>query len=75
MLFTGKAFRNRCRSGPLFTDGTFHNLGIGWDPATQTFTDEGRHLVTQAKLFARAGDADRGAFKTPTLRDITRRAP
>jgi cytochrome c peroxidase len=75
VLFTGKALCNRCHNGPLFTDGTFHNLGIGWDPATQTFTDEGRHLVTQGKLFARAGDADRGAFKTPTLRDITRRAP
>ena len=54
------------------------NLPQPWDrldPATQTFTDEGRHLVTQGKLFARAGDADRGALKTPTLRDITRRAP
>jgi cytochrome c peroxidase len=74
-LFRGKARCNQFHNGPAFTDGTFHNLGIGWDVSTMTFADEGRHLVTKGTVIARAGDADRGAFKTPTLRDITKRAP
>ena len=67
-LFFGKAECNQCHFGQNFTDSTFHNLGVGWDSRTGTFKDEGRFAVTKT-------DNDRGAFKTPTLRDVTLHAP
>jgi cytochrome c peroxidase len=67
-LFTGDARCSHCHFGPNFTDGAFHNLGIGWDPASERYTDEGRGVIT-----GRPGD--RGAFKTPTLRDVARHPP
>lgn len=51
----------------LFTDGKFHNIGVGIDPNGE-LTDQGRY--EQTKL-----DADRGAFRTPTLRNIAKTAP
>jgi cytochrome c peroxidase len=57
-----------CHAGFNFSDGRFHRLGIGWNPATQSFADEGRALVT-------GEPRDRGAFKTPGLRDVSKRAP
>jgi cytochrome c peroxidase len=73
-IFFGKAACNQCHLGPNLTDSRFHNLGVGWrapppgaDPASG-FADPGRVKVTgQAR--------DTGAFKTPTLRDVSRRAP
>ena len=47
------------------TDEKFHNLGIGWD---QKEVDLGRFQVTGL-------DEDKGAFKTPTLRDISETGP
>jgi cytochrome c peroxidase len=65
-VFRGKGNCTACHVGPNFTDERFHNTGIAWrDGALQ---DEGRSAVT--------GNAeDRGAFKTPTLREIARTAP
>jgi len=69
-----------CHSGPTFTDEEFHNTGVAWSPDDPdvsgppaeglpgAFLDEGRWLVT-------GRDADRGAFKTPTLREVARTAP
>jgi len=57
-----------CHAGFNFSDGRFHNLGVGWDPETQTFEDEGRATVTSAAR-------DRGAFKTPGLRDVSKHPP
>lgn len=57
-----------CHFGFNFTDSKFHNLGIGWDEATQTFKDKGRYDQTN-------DDKDMGAFKTPGLRDVTKHAP
>jgi cytochrome c peroxidase len=51
----------------LFTDNKFHNLGIGADIEGK-LNDLGRFDQTKK-------DADTGAFKTPTLRDIAQRAP
>jgi cytochrome c peroxidase len=73
-VFFGKAACNQCHLGMNLTDSRFHNLGVGWrapvagaDPASG-FADPGRAKVTgQAR--------DIGAFKTPTLRDVSRRAP
>ncbi len=64
---------NACHLGPTFTDGRFHNVGIGYAPkpgqmVEHGFGDPGRYAVT--------GDpADIGAFKTPTLREVSRHAP
>ncbi|HET9192452.1 MAG TPA: cytochrome c peroxidase [Vicinamibacterales bacterium] len=70
-LFTGTAGCAACHTPPLFTDGTFHNLGIGWNPDTRSFTDEGRYAVTKDSVF----EGDPGSFKTPTLREVSRHAP
>ncbi len=51
----------------LFTDNKFHNLGVGADIEGK-LNDLGRYDQTK-------NDADYGAFKTPTLRNIAQRAP
>tara|TARA_B100000949_G_scaffold226324_1_gene231546 strand:+ start:121 stop:1083 length:963 start_codon:yes stop_codon:yes gene_type:complete len=56
---------DNCHDGVLFTDLQYHNVGIGMDIEEP---DLGRFKVTQ-------NDKDRGAFKTPTLRDIRQSAP
>ena len=61
-LFTGKAGCSNCHVGPNFTDERFHNTGAG------NGSDAGRASVT-----GRA--EDRGAFKTPSLRDCARSRP
>ncbi len=67
-LFFGKALCNQCHLGQNFTDNTFHNLGIGWDAKTKTFSDQGRFDFTKK-------EEDRGAFKTPGLREVSKHAP
>lgn len=57
-----------CHAGFNFSDGLFHNLGVGWNPNTKTFADEGRAAVSHAP-------ADRGDFKTPGLRDVEKHPP
>jgi cytochrome c peroxidase len=51
----------------LFTDGLFHNVGAGMN-AEGELTDLGRFNETKA-------EADRGAFKTPSLRNVAQTAP
>lgn len=51
----------------LFTDGKFHNLGVGMDSKGE-LKDLGRYDVTKR-------DEDKGAFKTPTLRHIAKSGP
>ena len=51
----------------LFSDGKFHNLGVGVNPEGE-LTDLGRFDVTKA-------EADKGAFRTPTLRNIALTGP
>lgn len=74
-LFFGKADCNQCHLGGNFTDSQFHNLGVGWDPKAQTFSDWGRWGFSKDKVEQQLGEADRGAFKTPTLREATKHAP
>lgn len=64
-VFFTKGHCSACHSGPHFTDGAFHNIGIGTNSVQP---DLGRYNITKV-----AGD--RGAFKTPTLREIARTAP
>lgn len=61
-LFRGKAGCTSCHLGPNLTDERFHNTGIAWP------RDEGRYTVTK-------NDRDRGAFKTPSLREAARTPP
>ncbi len=64
----GQVGCNHCHNGQLFSDSDFHNTGVGWDAATRTFKDPGRFDVT-------SDSRDEGAFKTPTLRNLSARAP
>ena len=74
-LFNGKAGCSQCHLGNNFTDSRFHNIGIGWDAAKKAFADEGRWAVTKSLPAEQRVETDRGAFKTPTLREVTRHAP
>ncbi len=51
----------------LFTDGKFHNIGEGVDGDSE-FSDIGRYHETKVAT-------DKGAFKTPTLRNVVLTAP
>ena len=64
-VFFNKASCSACHAGPNFSDGAFHNLGVG---IKSEKPDLGRY--TETKL-----EGDRGSFKTPTLREIARTAP
>ena len=67
-LFFDKAACAQCHVGWNFTDAQFHNLGIGWDEGRKAFADTGRAAIS-------GKEAETGAFKTPTLRDVSRHAP
>jgi len=67
LVFRDKARCTLCHVPPLFTDLSFHNIGIGLTDAGE-MTDPGRYKVTQK-------EADRGAFKTPSLRSVTKTGP
>jgi cytochrome c peroxidase len=73
-LFQGKANCAQCHLSNNFTDAQFHNLGVGWIAESKRFKDEGRWLVSK-DLGGEARQGDRGAFKTPTLREVTKHAP
>jgi cytochrome c peroxidase len=64
-LFFWKATCSACHQGPNFTDNNFH-------PSVASSNDEqpdvGRFAVTSQ-------EAERGMFKTPTLRNVADRAP
>jgi cytochrome c peroxidase len=61
-LFSGKAGCTSCHIGPNLTDEMFHNTGAG------SAEDPGRFVVTTRP-------EHRGAFKTPSLRDVARTPP
>lgn len=60
-LFFGKAHCSACHSGPNFSDNGFHNIGLNSE-------DVGRFGITKVL-------GDKGATKTPTLREIAKTAP
>ena len=71
-VFRGKGNCTACHIGPTFTDERLHNTGVAWRLAVDGFSgayqDDGRFSVT-------GRESDRGAFKTPTLRDVEKTAP
>jgi cytochrome c peroxidase len=64
-LFNGKANCVHCHAGFNFTDESFQDIGVGTNTPTP---DPGRFAVTNDA-------ADRGKFKTPTLRNVAQTAP
>lgn len=73
ILFFGKGRCSVCHSGPLFSDFSFHSLGIVSernvaDGGDREPPDLGRYCVT-------GRDQDKYKFRTPPLRNVTRTAP
>jgi cytochrome c peroxidase len=64
-VFFKKAACDSCHLGFNFTDSSFENVGIGMDKPDP---DLGRFAVSHK-------EEDKGAFKTPTLREIERTYP
>ena len=65
VLFEGKAACVRCHAGFNFTDEGYRNIGVGMDKEKP---DLGRFVASK-------NEADKGSFKTPTLRDVAKRGP
>ncbi len=65
LFFSDRLKCSVCHSGPNFTDEKYHKNGTKIDSANP---DLGRYLVTNK-------ESDRGKFRTPTLRDISRTSP
>ncbi len=63
---TNKGNCAACHQGPNFTDGGFHNIGLA--SYGNSNPDVGRFAIKPVA-------ANKGAFKTPTLRDIALTAP
>jgi cytochrome c peroxidase len=62
-VFNGKANCAVCHEGWAFTDGSFHDIGVARD----NDPGRGKQFPNSVKLLH--------AYKTPTLRDVARRAP
>ncbi len=60
-LFNGRAQCSQCHSGWAFTDGSFHDIGVG------DGIGRGALFPSSVKL--------QHAYKVPTLRDVARRGP
>jgi len=65
-IFNGKGHCTACHWGGNFSDGRFHNLAV--TPTNPAKPDQGRFDATK-------DPADKGKFKTPTVRDVAFRAP
>lgn len=96
-LFVGEAGCVRCHSGPAWSDGEFHNLGLGergWLPpedpgraegiprllagefnAASVWSDDPEGPKAQDLAGLEAMDAELGAMKTPSLRDVALHPP
>jgi cytochrome c peroxidase len=60
----------RCHWGPNFTDESFHNTGVGLVAAA-----DGVATAAPGRFAATGDEADRGRFKTPSLRGVARTPP
>lgn len=86
----------RCHNGPLFTNGTFHNIGTqsrdqldneqgrfrGVEKAVadefncaSQWSDAPREACVELSFARRGGKELLGAFKAPSLRNVTKTAP
>ncbi len=64
-LFESRGGCWRCHVGANFSDEAFHNTGVG---AVEGVPEPGREAIT-------GREEDRGGFKTPTLRALSKTAP
>ncbi|MEC8494515.1 MAG: hypothetical protein VXZ39_06325 [Planctomycetota bacterium] len=64
-IYEGKGGCWKCHNGPNFSDEDFHNTGVG---AVDGVPARGRFEIT-------GDEADRGRFRTPGLRMLTKTAP
>ncbi len=65
LFFSEKSNCTACHAGANFTDEKYHNIGVGMDAQSP---DLGRYEVTK-------DEKDKGAFKTPTIRNVEFSAP
>jgi len=65
LFFSKKVGCSNCHVGANLTDEKYHNLGVGMD---SEMPDLGRFAETK-------DDKDKGAFKTPTIRNVALSAP
>jgi cytochrome c peroxidase len=65
LFFSAKSNCSACHVGVNFTDELYHNIGVGMDAAKP---DLGRFAETKV-------EKDKGAFKTPTVRNIAQSGP
>ena len=65
-VFNGKGHCSACHFGGNFSDGRFHNIGVKQYNTSKP--DNGRYVIAK-------NEKDMGAFKTPTVRDASLRAP
>jgi cytochrome c peroxidase len=65
LFFSAKSNCTACHVGANFSDEKYHNLGVGMDSDKP---DLGRYVITK-------NEADKGAFKTPTLRNVAFSGP
>jgi cytochrome c peroxidase len=65
LYFSEKASCSACHVGPNLTDEKYHNLGVGMEAETP---DMGRFVVS-------GEEKEKGAFKTPTIRNVELTAP
>jgi cytochrome c peroxidase len=65
IFFTEKGNCTACHVGANLADEKYHNLGVGMEKEEP---DLGRHVVTKE-------ETDKGAFKTPTVRNAALTAP
>lgn len=65
LFFSEKVNCAACHLGPNLADEKYHNLGVGMDAKKP---DLGRYEVTKQ-------EKDKGAFKTPTIRNVEFSAP
>lgn len=72
LFYSDRAGCAQCHAGANFTDEAYHNLGVGTTALANEPTDQsidwGRFTVTGEEV-------DRGAFKTPSLRNVAQTAP
>jgi cytochrome c peroxidase len=65
IFFSNNARCDSCHEGVNFTNGKYANVGIGMD---KPIPDLGRYAITKQ-------EEDKGAFKTPTLREVAKTGP
>jgi len=64
-IFNGKGHCTPCHSGPMFSDQSFRNIGVGMDKENP---DVGRSAISK-------DERDWGKFKTPGLRNVAKTPP